>query len=105
MSSTHFEQVPLETVEERIAKGEILEMTTNDDDDFESPLETEPTDSDGLRYPKWQMLVQEALLELDKNRLKERLILAEKAIADRRRSISQEPDAHVEQQALEDALA
>lgn len=58
-----------------------------------------------LRYPDWQQEYQVALLELDHEKLLERVAAAETAIFKRLQALSQSPDDQAERQAIEDALA
>jgi hypothetical protein len=58
-----------------------------------------------LKYPDWQIPFRDALLELDKNKLKERLTQVETAIFNRRQALSRSADSRDERQAIEDALA
>lgn len=58
-----------------------------------------------LKYPNWQRPVQEALVELDQNKLMARIAEAEAAISRRLEDISPGPDHHAERDALEHALA
>jgi len=60
---------------------------------------------DDLAYPDWQKPVQAALVELDKDKLKERVAEAEAAIFERQQAISQSRDHHAEREAIEYALA
>jgi hypothetical protein len=60
---------------------------------------------DDLEYPDWQRPVQAALVELDKDKLKERVAAAEAAIFERQQAISQSCDHHAEREAIEYALA
>jgi chemotaxis regulatin CheY-phosphate phosphatase CheZ len=66
-------------------------------------LKMEPAES--LKYPEWQKLLHEALLELDTDKLKQRVASAEAAIFKRLQAISQSTDHQAERQAIEDALA
>ena len=52
-----------------------------------------------ILYPEWQPEHQAALLELDSEKLRERVAAAETAI------FNDSSDAHAERQAIEDALA
>lgn len=103
-SNIYFEQVPVETIEEQIVNGQISDKMTNGDD---PSVEHEPVspDEEGLEYPQWQKPLQEAMLEINGVRLAERVSLAEMAIADRLRSIVQEPGSQLELQAIGDALS
>jgi hypothetical protein len=56
-------------------------------------------------YPEWQNQYQAALVELDREKLSERLAAAETAIFNRLQSIAQSSDHQAERQAIEDALA
>jgi hypothetical protein len=58
-----------------------------------------------LRYPEWQQEYQVALLELEHEKLLERVAAAETAIFQRLQALSQSPDDQAERQAIEDALA
>ena len=60
---------------------------------------------EGLRYPNWQKPVQEALVELDKNKLKERIASAERAISQRLEAIERSPTDRAEREAMQQALA
>jgi len=60
---------------------------------------------DDLAYPDWQKPVQAALVELDKDKLKERVAEADAAIFERQQAISQSRDHHAEREAIEYALA
>jgi hypothetical protein len=55
-------------------------------------------------YPEWQNEYQAALLELDRQKLSERVAAAEAAIYKRLQAISQNSDHHAERQAIADAL-
>jgi hypothetical protein len=56
-------------------------------------------------YPEWQADYEAALLELDRDKLGQRLQAAEAAIFNHLQAISQSPDHYAERQAIEDALA
>jgi len=58
-----------------------------------------------LQYPNWQKPVQEALIELDKNKLKERIAAAETAISQQLELIARNPDRRAEREAMLHALA
>lgn len=70
---------------------------------METSFEMEP--ADGLKYPEWQRPLQEAIVELDKDKLKTRLAAVETAITNRLQAISRSPDHRAERQAIEDARA
>jgi hypothetical protein len=57
-----------------------------------------------LKYPEWQEPLREALLELDKNKLKQRVAAAETAIFNKLQAISRSTDDQAERQAIDDAL-
>jgi hypothetical protein len=56
-------------------------------------------------YPEWQNQYQAALVELDREKLSERLAAAEAAIFNRLQTIARSSDHQAERQAIEDALA
>jgi hypothetical protein len=58
-----------------------------------------------LSYPEWQQEYQAALLELDTEKLRERIAAAETAIFNRLQAISQGLNHTAQRQAIEDALA
>lgn len=70
---------------------------------MENPSGIEPAQA--LMYPEWQEPLQQALLELDKDRLKARIATAEIAVFSRLQALTQGPYHPAERQALEDALA
>jgi hypothetical protein len=122
-SKTHFEQIPVEeakkNAEEEVSKqkqsgteGVIVDRSCQDN---RSPtgvtrnrirkrfrLEERVND---LKYPDWQIPFRDALLEFDKNKLKERLTEVEMAIFNRQQALSRSSDSREERQAIEDALA
>ena len=102
-SNTHFEVVPIEVVkkileEEKKKKEEAAvkkKRTTNFiDKDYVNTLE----------YPDWQRPLQEALVELDNDKLKARVAAAEVAIFNRLQAISQSTNHQPEREAIENAL-
>jgi len=97
---TRFEQVPLTELQTLIARGEIWDEPRESHDDPELHSDGEPD----FEYPQWQKQLHEALLELDKERLKERVALAESVISERLRSIALHDNHRAERQALADAL-
>lgn len=100
MRDTNFEQVPLEEIQRHIAEGKIAKEVFFDIDTFETEFSSE-----NLQYPKWQKPLQEAFLELNKDRLKQRIITAEFAVHSRLRNLANEPGNNPERQALVDALS
>jgi hypothetical protein len=122
MHKKYFEQIPVAVVK-RISQEQVLRrskraeiMRTSPDETptptsrgfLESDLEMEAStqmEHDGLQYPHWQKPYQEALVELDKGKLKERVAAAEAAILDRLQVISSSSDQVAERHAIKDALA
>ena len=64
-----------------------------------------PDSSSKILYPDWQRDYQAALLELDPQKLSERIANAESAIFKRLQAISQIQDHMAERHAIQDALA
>ena len=60
---------------------------------------------EGMQYPEWQKLCQDALVELDKDKLPERVAAAEAAIVSRLQAMETGDDSLKERQAIADALA
>jgi hypothetical protein len=56
-------------------------------------------------YPQWQNEYAAALVELDREKLPQRVAAAEAAIFNRLQAISQSTDHQAERQSIEDALA
>jgi hypothetical protein len=58
-----------------------------------------------ILYPEWQNEFQAAILELDREKLEERVMAAETAIFKRLQAIAQSSDHSGEREAIEDALS
>lgn len=65
----------------------------------------EPAINNDLPYPVWQACYRDALIELDHDKLIERVRQAELAIVDRLETIRSNRESLIELQAIEDALA
>ncbi len=59
---------------------------------------------DHLRFPEWQKPYLDALVELDPEKLPERVASAETAIIQRMEQFTASPDSEVERRAVKDAL-
>jgi len=57
-----------------------------------------------ILYPEWQNELRAALLELDREKLRERIATAGAAIFKRLQAISHDPNHITERQTIEDAL-
>jgi len=73
--------------------------------EFEVEPENEDEATGPFEYPEWQKPVQEALLELDNDKLKERIEAAEVAILNRLQSLSRTQCSEAERLAIQDALS
>jgi hypothetical protein len=58
-----------------------------------------------LRYPKWQQALQQAILELDPDKLQERVVEAERVILDRVLELQQSKNGVDERIAIDDGLS
>jgi hypothetical protein len=58
-----------------------------------------------LKYPKWQAPLQEAILELDREKLAEKLQNVETLILERLQQLHQGTNGHSEREAINDALS
>ena len=58
-----------------------------------------------IDYPNWQVQYMEALFEDDPIKLKERISIAESALTSRLHAISHDPNASIEREKIECALA
>ena len=61
--------------------------------------------SPDIPYPDWQYEYHAAFVELDRDKLAERIAAAETAIFNRLQAISQSPDHRTEHEAIKDAVA
>jgi hypothetical protein len=127
-AKTHFEQIPVAVVKKIAEEAfpEVKEVRNNNVVLKVPARKTEPrhggtfalqnrdltvqirlgSDDDGvIKYPDWQRPVQEALVEVDKEKLKSRVGAAETAIFHRLQAISSSSDHSAERQAIADALA
>jgi hypothetical protein len=68
------------------------------------PSKETKTDED-IRYAEWREPYQQALLEFDQKKLRERIAVAETSISNRLRAIAGSSNHHVERQAIDDALS
>ena len=126
-TKTHFDQVPVSLIKEKIAMAEAQSEETPGTSNptvTSFSLGTEPYRGDTssfpqngtmqleestqsrsheLMYPKWQGFFQDALLELDQDKLKTRVVAAERAMRDRLEEIVHTGEP-IELQAIEDAI-
>ncbi len=68
-------------------------------------ISTETKTDEDIRYAEWREPYQQALLELDQEKLSERIAATETAISNRLRAIAGNSNHHAERQAIEDALS
>jgi hypothetical protein len=124
-TKTHFDQVSVRLIKEKIAKAEAQpHIVTPDVISKPRGPETEPYSANfsgfsqqrttnekyndqgatgELIYPKWQKFYKDALLELDREKLKMKVIAAEGAMRDRLEEIAHTGEP-LELQAIEDAI-
>ena len=126
-TKTHFDQIPVRLIKEKIAMAEAqseetagalypsVKSVSPESGPYRGDTSAFPQNgtikveqstqrkSHELMYPKWQGFFQDALLELDKDKLKMRVVAAERAMHDRLEEIvpAGEP---LELQAIEDAI-
>jgi hypothetical protein len=60
---------------------------------------------EGLKYPEWQGLLRDAILEFSPQKLSAKVQKVETAIFERMQALSCDSDYHHERDALNDALA
>ena len=58
-----------------------------------------------LKYPEWQSPFQEALLEVDREKLQSKMMKAEEAIFQRMQQLAGSSDSEAERLAIADAIA
>jgi hypothetical protein len=108
-SKTHFEQIPLEIMRTIAELQTDTVATSKGFAIVNRPVpENEMTDqenSQDLECPVWQKLCREALIELDPDKLKERVAAAEAAVFMRSQELAHSSDAQAERQALRDATS
>src|ERR1700722_1127817 len=121
-AKTNFEQIPVELVKKIAEEGfpEVKEIR-NENVILKVPHASRAhsrcrngrtveirlgSDDDGvIKYPDWEKPLQEAVVEVDKDKLKSQVGAAEPAIFNRLQAISRSPDHAAEHQAIADALA
>jgi hypothetical protein len=99
-AKTHYEKVPLEIVK-RIAEQPSTDKAASSFGHMGNGEMTDENDQ-GRQYPGWQKLCQEALIEIDKDKLKERVAAAEAAVFRRLQELAHSADGQAERQALLD---
>jgi hypothetical protein len=115
MTKRYFEQVPLEIVRQ-IAKQEEAGVNVNSNGlgiVDRSGSRNEAVDrgngasegDQGFEYPQWQKVCQEALTELQPDKLKERIAAAEAAVVARLQELANGTDGQMERQALLDVTS
>lgn len=58
-----------------------------------------------LKYPEWQKSFQDALMELDHAKLRQRVLEAESAISQRLQTLTRNPEHRQEREAIENAVS
>jgi hypothetical protein len=102
---THYEQVPLEIVKKIVEEQRDEVGPGIVEDPVTVPAMPNDNSESGLKSPKWRKLCQEALIELDPDKLKERVLIAEAAVYVRLQELAQSPDGQEERQALIDVTS
>jgi len=97
---TYFEQVPLAVVK-RILKEQAAQRKTA----LLRHRGTPTLSEEDLKYPEWQKPLQDLLLERDRERLREKIRAVETLIIKRHQELAGKSDAHLEREALPDALS
>lgn len=113
LAKTYFEQVPLEMVMKILEQQAVAQTDTASDlvivkSSAKNATNTgaaELVDVQGLQYPDWQEVCQEALIELDRNKLKEKVAAAEAVVFQRLQELAYRADAQAERQALLDVTS
>ena len=110
LAKTYFEQVPLETVKKILEQQSVAQTDTSSDLVMvkSSAMDTgaaEFIDVQALEYPSWQKCCQEALIELDREKLKGKVAAAEAMVFQRLQEIADRTDAQAERQALIDVIS
>ena len=110
LAKTYFEQVPLETVKKILEQQSVAQTDTSSDlvmvKNFAPDTgDSELIDVQALEYPSWQKCCQEALIELDREKLKEKVAAAEAMVFQRLQEIADRTDAQAERQALMDVTS
>jgi hypothetical protein len=122
-TKTYFDQIPVRLIKEKIAMAEAqpeetagiprlsVKSVSPESESYRGNTSAFPQNgtmkveesTHELMYPKWQGFFQDALVELDKDKLKIRVVAAERAMRERLEEIVHigEP---LELQAIEDAI-
>jgi hypothetical protein len=69
------------------------------------PKRTNAMSEQELKYPNWQVLLQEAILEFDRDKLVGRIQKVETVVFERLQELSSDSDHHGERQAIANALS
>ena len=94
---TYFEQVPLE---------QVLDLTqTQPSKEGTSGMKIEEGSTDETSSTGWKTVYHAALLEIDPEKLRERIALAEKTISDRQAALTGSANHQGERQAIDDAIS
>lgn len=103
---THFELIPLEMVMKFAAgdpeRQEISDQTYRVDN---GQRRNQPMSDGALKFPEWQTPLQEVILELDHEKLTEKMQKLETLLSERFQELQRESGSQAEQQALNDALS
>jgi hypothetical protein len=110
MAKTYFEQVPLEVVKKVLEQQTVVQTDTASDLVMVNSSATDTGDLElidvqALEYPSWQKSCQEALIELDREKLKEKVAAAEVMVFQRLQEIAHRADGQAERQALLDVTS
>jgi hypothetical protein len=72
----------------------------------DQPTKPGPAERDGLKYPEWQLPLQELILEFDRATLHQKMQRVEALIYDRVQQLQEGSDGHTaEREALNDAIS
>lgn len=86
-------------------KNEMARVCLARTQTFEKGDDMEDHIIEALPYPQWQACYRDALIELDHDKLKDRVRQAESAIVDRLQTLAPSRESLMERQAIADALA
>jgi hypothetical protein len=71
----------------------------------DQPKKPASAEGGGLKFPEWQVPLQDLILEYDRARLRDKMQRVEALISDRIQQLHNRIDGHAEREALTDALA
>lgn len=109
-TDTHYPQVPLELVKQIIERESRSRLAADQErmsEQKKAPGDprTNATDDEDLKFPVWQIPVQELILEFDREKFSAKMREVEALILERFQALPERIDGRDEREALDHALS